>query len=202
MFVPKKKKIDFNNCVVNLDSNSLGVWSVPSPWLNIVQTKVNNVNCIFNNYSVSGQSTSDMIDDAVTQVDGGFIYGKSNVLFVMEVGNDLYTNDSPNLAVATEKFKRYCLERRAKGFIVIVMTCYDRQYTLGQSATLRRDLLNFNAWLRLNWAGFANSIVDCWQDPIFRDASNASIFSDGVHPSANIVNQTIAELAYQELLKI
>ncbi len=194
MFVGKL--INLSNCNVIVDSNSLGTPQFGSiPWPEQLQTKVNNPGCIVTNFSVSGQSTSEMLGDVKTQIDPLFVVGKTNVLFVMEVGNDLFFGRSPNLEVAKEKFKRYCLERRAVGWKVIAMTCYDRL-----QPTVRQDLKDFNTWLLETWTGFANDIVDCYQDPVYRDATNTVYFPDGVHP--NIAGTFgIAELAYRALLR-
>ena len=189
--------INLSNCNVVVDSNSLGTPQFGStPWPEQMRLKVNDPGCIVSNFSVSGQSTSEMLGDVRTQIDPLYTPGKTNVLFVMEVGNDLFFNRSPNLAVAIEKFRTYCIERRAVGWRVIAMTCYDRQ-----QPTVRADLKAFNTWLRANWTGFANDLVDCWQDPVYTDADNTFYFPDGVHP--NIAGTYgIAELAYRALLRV
>lgn len=172
------KKIDFNNAVVVVDSNSLGTPQFGStPWPTTLTSLINNPNCIVQNFSVSGQSISEMLGDVENQIDPLFQVGKTNVLFVHEMINERFFRRSATLSESIEKFKKYCLDRRKKGWKVIVITQYDTTYSC------RQELLDFNIWLLSNWDGISNGIVDVWQEPIYRDANNTFYFPDGVHPN-------------------
>jgi lysophospholipase L1-like esterase len=189
------RRIDFSNTNIVLDSNSLGNWNAPTTWMVNLSALIANANTTYQNFSVSGQTTTNMVSDAATQIDGAFVEGKTNVLFVMEVGNDLYYGAT--LAAAQETYKTYCMDRRKRGFKVISMTCFDRD-GYNQPLTMNADLKSFNNWLRVNWPSMSNSIVDVYDEPRFRLFSN---FGDGVHQSPND-NPVIARLAYEVLKKL
>lgn len=194
------KKINLSNVNVAVDGNSLGTPQFGStPWPEQMRLRVNDPGCIVNNYCISGQSTTEMLQDAKTQIDPTIVAGKTNILFCMEVGNDLYFGRTPNLITAIQNYRQYCYDRRQAGWKVIAMTCYDRNQ-FATAPLLRQQLKDFNQWLRENWTGIANDLVDCWQDPVYRDADNTFYFPDAVHP--NIAGTYgIAELAYRALLR-
>ncbi len=188
------KLINFNKAVIVVDSNSLGTPQFGTPtWIDYLTIKINNPNCVIYNFSVSGQSISEMLGDVNTQIDPLFQVGKTNVLIVHEMINERFFRRSATLAESIEKFKKYCLDRRKKGWKVIVITQYDTTYPC------RQELLDFNVWLKTNWDGIANGIVDVWQEPIYRDATNPIYFPDGVHTG---VNEPMAKLIYRRLIKI
>jgi hypothetical protein len=189
------RRIDFSNANIVLDSNSLGVYHTPGTWMARLAGLIANPSTVYQNFAVPSQSTLDMLSDAVTEVDGAFIEGKTNVLFVMEVGNDL--SRGTTLAVAQERYKTYCIDRRKRGFKVISMTCFDRD-GFNQPLTMNADLKSFNSWLRVNWPSMSNSIVDVWDEPKFRLFTN---FGDGIHQSVSD-NFIIAQLAYDVLKKL
>ena len=190
------KLIDFNNCNIVVASNSLGTPQFGStPWPTQLTTKINNPNCTLTNLSVSGKAISEILSDYPFQIPQLFQAGKTNVLFVHEMINERFFRRSATLAESIQKFKTYCLTARTAGWKVIVITQYDTTYAC------RQELLDFNIWLLANWDGIANGIVDVWQEPIYRDATNTIYFPDGIHPGIAGV-APMAELVYQRLIKI
>ena len=190
------KLIDFNSANIVVASNSLGTPQFGSvPWPTQLQTKINNPNCTLTNLSVSGKSISEILNDFSFQIPQLFQVGKTNVLFVHEMINDRNFQRSATLAESIQKFKKYCLDARALGWKVIVITQYDTVYTC------RQELLDFNVWLIANWSGIANGIVDVWQEPIYRDATNKTNFPDGIHPGP-VGLAPMAEMVYQQLIKL
>lgn len=190
------KLIDFNSCNIVVASNSLGTPQFGStPWPTQLQTKINNPNCTVTNLSVSGKSISEILSDFPFQLPQLFQAGKTNVLFVHEMINERFFRRSATLEESIQKFKIYCLKAREIGYKVIPITQYDTMYSC------RQELLDFNIWLLENWNGIGNGIVDVWQEPIYRDASNTFYFPDGVHPNIAGV-APMADLVYQRLIKI
>ena len=190
------KLIDFNKCNIVIASNSLGTPQFGStPWPTQLQSIINNPNCTLTNLSVSGKSISEILADFPFQIPQLFQPGKTNVLIVHEMINERFFQRSPTLAISIEKFKTYCLKARALGWKVIVITQYDTVYTC------RQELLDFNVWLLANYSGIANGIVDVWQNPIYRDATNKTNFPDGIHPGPVGV-APMAGMVYQKLRKL
>ena len=188
--------IDFNKCNIVVASNSLGTPQFGSiPWPTQLQTRINNPNCTLTNLSVSGKSISEILADYPFQIPQLFQAGKTNVLFVHEMINDRYFQRSATLAESIQKFKTYCLKARAMGWKVIVITQYDTMYPC------RQELIDFNVWVLANWPGIANGIVDVWQNPIYRDATNKTNFPDGIHPGP-VGLAPMAEMVYQRLIKL
>ncbi len=190
------KLIDLNNANIVVASNSLGTPQFGStPWPTQLQNRINNPNCTITNLSVSGKSISEILSDFLFQIPQLFQVGKTNVLFVQEMINERFFQRSATLAESIQKFKKYCLDARALGWKVIVITQYDTVYTC------RQELLDFNVWLLANWSGIANGIVDVWQEPIYRDATNIFYFPDGIHPNIAGV-APMPEMVYQSLIKL
>ncbi len=190
------KLIDFNSCNIVVASNSLGTPQFGStPWVNQLQTIINNPNCTVTNLSVSGKAISEILTDFPFQIPQLFQVGKTNVLFVHEMINERFFRRSATLDESIQKFKTYCLKAREIGYKVIVITQYDTVYPC------RQELLDFNAWLLVNWSSIANGIVDVMQEPIYRDATNTTFFPDGIHPGIAGV-APMAPMVYQILKKI
>ncbi len=170
------KTIDFNNANIVVKANSLGTSQGGCiPWPDQLTTMINNPNCIVKNFSVSGLAISQFFDNVTTEIDPLIEPNKTNILFVNEMINERNFKRSATLEISIQKFKQYCLDRRAKGWKVIVMTQYDTEYPC------RQELIDFNTYLKATWVGYANGIVDVWQEPMFRDATNRAIFFDGIH---------------------
>lgn len=190
------KLIDFNNANIVVASNSLGTPQFGStPWVTTLSTLINNPNCTVTNLSVSGKAISEILSDYLFQIPQLFQPGKTNVLFVHEMINERFFRRSATLAESIEKFKRYCLTARAAGWKVIVITQYDTEYPC------RQELLDFNIDLIATWDGYANGIVDVWQEPIYRDATNRTYFPDGIHPGIAGV-APMAPMCFRVLKKI
>lgn len=190
------KLIDFNNCNIVVASNSLGTPQFGStPWVNQLQTIINNPNCTVTNLSVSGKAISEILTDFPFQLPQLLQTGKTNVLFVHEMINERFFRRSATLEESIQKFKTYCLKAREIGYKVIVITQYDTVYTC------RQELLDFNVWLLASWSSIANGIVDVMQEPIYRDATNTTYFPDGIHPGPVGV-APMAPMVHKQLIKL
>jgi lysophospholipase L1-like esterase len=102
-----------------------------------------------------------------------------NVLWIGT--NDLmYSTDGPTTFAA---LKAVCLERRALGWKVIVLTCMPRT-DAGSSSHATRYLI-YNALIRSQWVEFADAMVDVVADPRLANSANTAFFStDKVHLNA------------------
>lgn len=190
------KLIDFNYANVVVASNSLGTPQFGStPWPTTLIGLINNPKCTVTNLSVSGKSISEILSDFPFQIPQLFQVGKTNVLIVHEMINDRFFKRSATLSESIIKFKKYCLDARNLGWKVIIVTQYDTVYEC------RQELLDFNIWALQNWDGSANAIVDVWQEPIYRDATNTTNFPDGIHPGI-IGVAPMAPMVFATLKKI
>lgn len=119
------------------------------------------------NLGVGGQTTLNMLSDAVTQVDALFDSAKSNnILCVWEIRNHLVVNEPTN-QYAYDKFVEYCQGRIAKGWYVVIATVlpsWDSMYRGDNTVTgyqlLDSDRKEINTWLRNNYKDFAHELAD------------------------------------------
>lgn len=172
------------------------------------------------NLATSGQTTAQMISGgacamdgsgtrsaATTFIDSRLSLTRLNVLFALEVGNDLFFNG--NVTDAYNRIKDYCLARRAAGWRVVVGTPLYRLYA-GTSTTPGGDTwAQYNvkidqvcALMRDNWTTFADAFADLNAIPQFSDPTNTTYFVDGVHPNgtgrtiiANAISSAIQSLS-------
>jgi lysophospholipase L1-like esterase len=133
---------------------------------------------VYHNFSVSGQTTEQMNADAAREVDAKIdpTLGP-NVLVVWEGTNDLYFGATADEAY--EHLARYCRERRAAGWKVVLLTILPRGGP-GTPADFEQRRQAVNARLRLNWPEFADGLADVAADPAL-GSLNAVYYLDGVH---------------------
>jgi hypothetical protein len=192
----RRKKIDLANTNVIVTGNSLSSPNgIGSPtWADYLATRLNGTGCTFVNRATNGNTTDGMIGRQFIDVDGIFVPGKTNVLFFFEVSNGLLNGFS--LQSEMDRYRTYCLNRKARGFKVLPLTCYDR--IQGGNPALRTNLLLFNTWLRENYTGFSDGLVESWRVP---QLGNASTFPDGVHPNGAFLD-LLAEQAFGKLVRL
>lgn len=116
------------------------------------------------NLAKGGRRIQDMLADAPAKVDP--LYDPSlgrNVVVVWGGTNDLALWSHMPRAV-WERMQKYCLDRRAQGFAVVVLTMLprsDRGCTPGFEE--RREAVNRR--IRLSWSEIADVLVDVAADP-------------------------------------
>jgi hypothetical protein len=143
----------------------------------------NSVGCVVVNAGVGGQTTQQMTDDAVNQIDSQFTTSRLCVVVAMEMSNDLYFNR--DVAGACSRFKTYCLSRRNAGFKVVTVSICDRYVPdYGDVQGFRNMIAACNTWLRNDWQSFANSYVDAMSVPELANADNLVNFPDRTHPAS------------------
>ncbi|MBM3146794.1 MAG: hypothetical protein FJ000_02750 [Actinobacteria bacterium] len=134
------------------------------------------------NVAVSGQTWSQLLADAGTDVDGRYDDRRAaNVVVVWAAANDLATGFPAQEIL--DHARRYCEERRQRGFRVIVLTMYPLQPkdVDAEYDQLRRE---YNELLRAGWPGFADGLVDVAADERLGDDSGpqrSAYFLDLVH---------------------
>jgi len=154
------------------------------------------------NFGVNGQTTGQMLLDAKKQIDPLIRPNRLNVLAAWEITNEL-RQGAPREA-AYERFRRYCLDRRAAGWKVIALTVLPRtQPTL--PLTFEADRSAINADMRAHWREFADGLADVAADPRLGDAGDeldVNYFRDGIHPTPKgdvIVANAVAILVRKQL---
>lgn len=97
------------------------------------------------------------------------------------------TNDiagGSSLATVQAAIQQYCTEAHAGGFKVVVVTQLPREDVSGANETTRQS---YNAWLRANYATFADGLADWANDPDMGASSyptNTTLCADGIHPTS------------------
>jgi len=137
------------------------------------------------NVAVSGQIWPQLLADAGTDVDDRYDDRRAdNVVVVWAAANDLATGFPAQEIL--DNARRYCEERRQRGFRVIVLTMYPLQPkdVDAEYDQVRRE---YNELLRAGWPEFAEGLVDVAADDRLGDDSGperAAYFLDLVHLTA------------------
>lgn len=136
----------------------------------------------FSNFGVTAQTTQNMIDDAVSQIDPLFNGSVTNILCGWEGGNDIYFNG--DASAAHTRYVAYMQARQAAGFYTLAFTCppRDQSTTFGDnSAQFNTKLDTFNSLVRANWASYADALVDVAADSRFSGYNLTYYNADKVH---------------------
>ena len=148
--------------------------------------------------AVGGQSTSEMLVDAATQVDRLYSAGYPRNVVVCLTG----TIDRPAEGNAARQatLRSYCQGRRAAGFKVIVVTLpsYAQEDYPGAARA------EFNDWIRVNYRSFADGLADAGADSrIGAQGTFADLayFPDGLHLN-DAGYAVIAEIVKQALERV
>jgi lysophospholipase L1-like esterase len=189
-------KIDLNQTQILVDGNSLTVWEGTnlSDKLSVLLP-----GAVTLNFGVSGQTTTSMLTDQATEVLASLDPGKKHKIIVaLEGGNDIDGNGLSGLA-AHNNYKQYCLNARQAGCLVVACSIFDRNRLPSTPAYVaaRGRMRDFNALMRLQWAGYANSFVDSAkiQPAVFDNAENLGFWPDGVHYDPVTYNRFAAYVA-------
>lgn len=146
------------------------------------------------NYAVSGQTTINMLSDAVTQIDTTANKAKSyNILFMWEGINDLFFGATANAAY--NRIVEYCNGRRAYGFKVLVGTLTPRT-NAGTPSDYEAKRLEVNTLIRANYTTFSDGMVDIGGDANLGAtgaSNNTTYYYDLVHMTT-AGNQIVAGL--------
>lgn len=149
---------------------------------------------VVKNYGISGQTTL-MMSSAAADVDNSFVAGKTNILLVWEITNDIFAGRT-GLQACTN-MEAYIAARLAlHPWVVVLMTCIPRGANLGTTWTATTgevQLQDANAYLRANYRAMgARALVEMRRagGPFdFTDSTNAANFpaalwTDRTHPNA------------------
>lgn len=148
------------------------------------------------NFGVSGQTTTQMISDGVSQIDPFYDSRvTNNVLVAWETTNELKLGVS-----ATDAYNNlvaYCRARKNAGFKVVVPTILPRSESgTPEDFNTKRATVNTN--IRNNYASFATAIADVAANTDIGedgDSENATYYADKVHMTTagyNIVAGIVA----------
>lgn len=148
------------------------------------------------NFGISGQTTAQMIADAVGQLD--YCYETSyikSVLVCWEGTNDLKLG--ANATTAYNNLVTYCQARQAAGYKVVILTILPRS-DAGTPADFNTSRATVNTNIRNNFATFADVVADVAANTNIGedgDSENATYYVDKVHMTAagyNIVAGIVA----------
>ncbi len=157
------------------------------------------------NYGVAGQTISQMLSDAATQVDANFAAGVPNILVVAEVRNEISLDGlSANVRTTVNRLWTYCDGRRAaataagKTLRIVVWNIMPTVYTTAAQglATLNAQFDQANAMIAAEWRLHADAFFDVRSDPALAHASmDDTWWKDGVHLKAP-GDAVLAQMAY------
>lgn len=166
------------------DGNSLtvGYLSGTSGWPSLVAAQLSKP---FVNIAVSGATTADMLADFAIQVEGyGYHTSSGAALIAWEGTNDIFYG--ADLATCFSRWTDYFSRSVAAGWAsngkkLVAMTVIARVFDSGKEAVR----VNFNNWLRANYASYATHLVDLAADSRLSDYTNTTYFNgDQTHLTA------------------
>jgi hypothetical protein len=143
--------------------------------------------CLFYNFGVGGQTTTQMLSDQETQVLPLITTKPPTILIALEFGNQISSAITPTLPQdAFELYRQYCLKARRCGAYVVACTAHARLRT--GDLFYPQDLETCNQLLRDRWREFADALFDCRTIPQL-SVVTADFFPDEIHPTreANIL---------------
>lgn len=149
------------------------------------------------NYGLTGQylfrGSAAITDRYANEVELEVVSGETNILCVFAGTNDI--NDGETGTDTYNELVTHCQAAQADGYLVLVFTMLPRTSFDGTKEGYRTT---YNTNVRANWATFADGICDVAADARLDDATDATYFSDGTHPT-QAGYTVIAELADTEL---
>lgn len=132
------------------------------------------------NVATGGNTTENILAQGANEVDSKFEAGKSNRVFVLIGVNDLLDASSRTAAATHENLKQWCLDRKAKGWAVSVLTL-----PLSDGLADATKVVDYNALIRANWTDYADEMIDVAADSRFQTATSSTWFNaDNLHLSA------------------
>lgn len=177
------------NIVADGNSYVAGNGYTPFPTY-IIQTAPFSTNgSSMQNFGVGGQTTPNMLSDQATQILPSYVAGKTNILLVVEGGNDILKNGS--VANAVTNMITYCQNAIKANFKVITATCIrrgqDGAVWYGDSEIVfNQKLLQYNASI-LNYSYCFHGIIRPELDDLFLNYYSNGYDADHVHP--NVMGQ-------------
>jgi lysophospholipase L1-like esterase len=131
------------------------------------------------NVATSGNTLTDMLSQAATEVDPLYDAGYDRNIAVLMAGrNDI--SDGRTSAQIYADIIAWCQGRRAAGFEVIIHTILPRVLELTYDPSGTQAAVN--ALIRANWATFADGLCDCASDSLMSPATY-EYYPHGIHPS-------------------
>jgi len=145
------------------------------------------------NYAVSGQTTSQMVNDVSSQVVSRFSSSYNQNIVVYFIGyNDTYNGSSVNTGLLRDYLVTYYNRLKSAGFKVIMVNLPDG---------LNRDGINvINSMYANDYNRISDVFVNCRESGgVFENYANSTYFSDGVHLSVTGYNYLAEHYVYPKL---
>jgi lysophospholipase L1-like esterase len=174
-------RIDVGDFDLVLDGNSL-VAFMAQPGNSSVYAGLGGLGRAKQNFGVSGQTTIDMVADAVSQIDSQ--YAPSKILIVWEVRNDIFFGATVSGALA--RLEQYCLGRRSVGYRVLVIGCLPSIATPSTytASEFNQRIAEANRLMRRDWRNYCDGFVDVEAITGLQNPADTSVYSDGIHLNA------------------
>lgn len=199
--------LNLNNAIIVCDGNSLtsggyGGETYPNLLLSKLSQKYTGITII--NKGSGGQTTPEIISDAVSDIDINIDEEKINILCVWEVGNDIYYNGSVSQAI--NNITTYCQARKLAGWKVVLLGLSDRFQSTAfgdNQSQYRAKLSEANMILKNTYKTIgADVFIDIGSDSRLQDATDLSYFySDSVH-LIQAGNNVVADMVMKGLRKL
>lgn len=174
--------VDLQDANIVCDGNSITAGGYPPSLLN--NTFIQEKNCTVKNFAVSGQHTEQMQDDAVDEIDSQISVTRLNILIAWEITNDIFFGRTAQEAY--DRFKQYCLDRKAAGWRILTLSCLDREQGSAGGLTpteYSEELIQANLLTSMHWQEYCDQYVDVRKIPQFK-VVDRTFLPDGVHPNS------------------
>lgn len=191
---------DGNSLTYGVGSSSPPTSSYPT-FLKNLDPFVNDNSTIYN-LGVGGQTTQQMIDDAITQVDPLYNSNVRSVVVAWEIGNDIGINGDVTGSIS--RYASYCSARKSTGFKVVAVTLTPRSQSTSFGDTIPQyntKLGQANTLLRSGYMTYADALCDIAADDRFQNYNPTYYASDNVHYSDQGY-EIVAQLVKQSLLTL
>jgi hypothetical protein len=180
LITPVPARLDLNATDLILDGNSL-VENMANSGNAIAYATLGGINRAKQNFGVGGQTTLNMLTDAVSQIDSQYVANK--VLIVWEIRNHLVSG--VDLPTALSTLSQYCLGRRSAGYRVLVIGCIPTTRTPPDlSPSFNLLLSEANRLIRRDWRNYCDGFVDVEAIAGLQNPADTSTYSDGIHLNA------------------
>jgi uncharacterized protein YjdB len=148
------------------------------------------------NYAVSGQITSQMVNDVSSQVVPRYSSSYNQNIVIYYIGyNDSYIGSSVNTGLMRDYLVTYYNKLKSAGFKVIMVNLPDGQNRGGINV--------INSMYASEYSKISDVFVNCRESSgVFENYTNSTYFSDGVHLSTTGYNYLAEHYVYPKLSQL
>jgi len=157
------------------------------------------------NYGVNGQTTIGLLGNYYSDIAPQYRSDTLSIIVIWEIGNSIWVGW--DIDSTKNQIERLCSNAQATGYKVILVTAPHRGFSGstpgGDNQTQYNDKLDLvNDWVRTNYTGFADKIVNAdldsdindFNNTTYRDADKIHYIAAGYTLIKDLIKQKIDEL--------